>query len=144
MRKNDRDEIWRKNGNVKVKGATSFNIRQDLSGRVKEMATWMNRRLVEKSEVELDLFFYRCRAHFHLWQQCDYYNVNGAHWAKSIFRERDDGISQFTPTLLQNFRKFYALPSFGVVSANGMRIIYLKCFKEMSDLLNSFPNYFSA
>lgn len=56
MRKNDRDEIWRKNGNVKVKGATSFNIRQDLSGRVKEMATWMNRRMVEKSEVELDLF----------------------------------------------------------------------------------------
>jgi len=59
-----------------------------------------------------------------------------------VYLERE-GISQFTPSPLQNLRKFPALSSFCVVSDNGMRIIYLKCecFKGSFDLLNSFPNY---
>lgn len=64
-----------------TKVSSSFNIRRGVDWEPSESSKIC---MLEENLI----FFQRCWAHLHLWQQCDYWNVKGAHWAKSIFRKR--------------------------------------------------------
>jgi len=119
------------------KVSASFNIRRGLerqSERDESMYAW--------EKWDRTWSFFKVAVHISICGSSVIIIMWTARIGPKVYLERE-GISQFTPTPLQNLRKFHALSSFCVLSDNGMRIIYLKCkcFKESFDLLNSFPNY---